>query len=445
MSRSIAVTSALIFLLAAIGCAGPGTHVGRATERVSVKKPVQSFTLENGMTLIVKNTGEGTPTSIQVWVAGGSASDPDGKPGLAHLVEHLLFSGSLHVPKGRAEQYLEGMGGRLTGNTGRDYSYIGVTLPGEGWDRAMDILFDLTAYPSFRADQVESQKRVVAQEINEDGREMDDLLMRNFFDESFKVHPYKHPVTGFVKDTSALTRDDAAFYYSKTYVPSNLALVVVGDVKPGEVRNMANSTFGRLVPVKSKPSASVQEPYQLYSRTKSVDGPVSLTYMAIGWHICAATDQDIYPIEVLGAALGEGRGARLYMELRERMGIVYDVDVDIFPMKDPGVFVITAQLTDPDVRRAVDETLRQLDKLKNSPLSADEIDRALNAIEAARQPGNQPADDQAYALGYWATVYGGKEPDGYIDNIRKVTPEDVQRVAQKYLGAGNYTLSVIRP
>jgi len=445
MSRFPAVVCALLALSLASGCAGPGTHVGRPTERVVVKKPIQTFTLDNGVTLIVKNLAKGSPTAMQVWVAGGSASDPEGKPGVAHLVEHLLFSGSLHVPKGKAEQYLESMGGQIAANTGRDFTYIGVTLPGQGWDRALDILFDMVAYPSFRADQVESQRKVVVQEINEGDREMDNLLMRDFFSDAYKVHPYKHAVTARVSDVLSLTRDDAALYYSKTYVPSNLTVVVVGDVSPAEVRAAADKTFGRLAPVMVKPPAAAQEPYQLSTRSKTVEGPVKLTYMALGWHVCAASDPDIYALDVLSAVLGEGRGARLYMELRERTGIVYDVDVDLFPMKDPGVFVITAHLAGGDVRRVLDETLEQMDKLKEAPISTAEMDRALNAIEAAHQPGNQPADDQAYSLGYWAAVYGGKDPEGYMENIRKVTPDDLQRVAQKYLGAGNYTLSVISP
>jgi zinc protease len=167
--------------------------------------------------------------------------------------------------------------------------------------------------------------------------------------------------------------------------------------------------------------------------------------MALGWHVCAASSPDIYPLEVLRAVLGQGRGSRLYMELRERMGAAFDVEAALYPLREPGLFVVSAHLREEDVRRVTDETLRQMNKLKDEPVSVAELSRAVSNIEASHMLDTETAEGQAYALGYWSTVYGGGDPAEYMENIRKVTPEDVQKVAQKYLGEGNYTLSVIRP
>src|SRR5512143_378511 len=163
--RLITLTCALMLALL-YGCASQ-TYVGRAPEPVKVNKALDSYRLANGVTLFVKDNDRPGPTAVQVWVPAGSISDPPGKPGLSHFVEHMLFTGSKDLPPGRAEQYVESMGGSLVGHTGRDFSYIGVTLPGAGWERAMDILYDLVAFPSFRQDQMEKQKKVVAQEISE--------------------------------------------------------------------------------------------------------------------------------------------------------------------------------------------------------------------------------------------------------------------------------------
>ncbi len=445
MLRFTIISLCLFFLVAVCGCAATNTHVGRVAEVVAVKKAVNTYTLGNGVTLIVKETDKGSPTAIQVWVAAGSVDDPEEKPGLAHFVEHLLFTGSLHVPPGKAEEYMEGIGGELTGHTGRDYSYIGVTLAGPGWERALDILFDLAAYPSFRPEQVEKQRKVVLLEVNQRDREPDVLLIDNLFEKAYKDHPYKNRITASAADVLALTREDAAGYYTRTYVPSNITLSVVGDVKASVVRAAAEKTFGRLTPVDYKKPQVRQEPSQIYSRTKKIDGQVKLTYMALGWHVSSASDPDIYPLDVLRAVLGQGRGSRLFLELRERMAAVYDVDTELFPLRDPGMLAIVTHLREDDIPRVTSEVLRQVNKLKDEPVTDSELQRAVNGIEASILLGTETAEGQAYALGYWTTVYGGGDPSVYMANIRKVTPDDIQRVAQKYLGEGNYTLSIIKP
>jgi len=446
MLRYIAMTLVAAFMLAALGCATQGTRVGRAIEQPEVvKKAVQTYTLKNGVNLIVKRTSKGSPTALQVWVSGGSATDPADKPGLAHFVEHMLFTGSMHVPKGKAEQYLESMGGEFSGHTGRDFSYMGVTLPGQGWERGLDIVYDMVAFPALTQAQVDKQKKVVALEIKEARRDTDSLLMDDLFESAYATHPYRRPAYGTVEALSGYTIDDATSYYQRTYLPSNMTVVVVGDVKTADVKTAVDNTFGKLVPAPYARPKVPEEYNQLAKREKDVDAPVKLTYMAVGWHVCAAADPDIYPMEVLGAVLGLGRGSRLYMELRERMGLVYDVDTELLPMKDPGMLVTLVRLKEDDMTRVTAEILRQMNKLKDEKVSDAELARALNSLESSRLVDSETADGQAYSLGYWYTVYGKKDPEEYVKEIRKVTPADVQRVAQKYLGEGNYTVSVIKP
>ena len=125
----------LLFLLisltiAAAGCASTGTTIGRAAPEGGGNE-VLAYNLPNGINLLIEETDENAPTSIQVWVSGGSGADPKDKQGIAHFVEHMLFTGSLHVPAGKAGQYLESMGGRLTAHTSQDFTYFAATIPGE--------------------------------------------------------------------------------------------------------------------------------------------------------------------------------------------------------------------------------------------------------------------------------------------------------------------------
>ncbi|MBI5696660.1 MAG: insulinase family protein [Nitrospirae bacterium] len=445
MRSVIHIALCIIIFASLAGCAAQGRRVGAATKPVVVKKSVRTFVLGNGATLIVKEGRKPGPTALQVWVTQGSLSDPEGMPGISHFVEHMLFTGSLHLPKGRMEHYLESMGGRLSGHTGRDFSYIGVTLPGPGWQRGLDILYDLAAYPLFKPEDVGRQKKVVQLEIAQREREPDTLVIDNLFGAAYVTNQYRNPVTGTERDVAGFTRDDVSGYYSETYVPSNMVIVVVGDVDTAEVRAAAEKTFGAIAMQEYTPPRARPEAFQAHTRTKSAEGPYGLTYMAMGWHICSASDPDMYAAEVLRAILGQGKGSRLFQELRERMGAAFDVEAELFPLREPGLFVLTAHLKADDLRRVTSEVLRQVNKLKDEYVTDAELARAVDSIEAGYLLDNETAEGQAYGLGYWATVHGEDDPGMYVENIRRVTPEDLRRVAQKYLGEGNYTLSLVGP
>ena len=444
MPRLLIILTCALSLAFLYGCA-PRTYVGRAPEPVAAKKALRLYRLANGVTLFVKDNDRLGPTVVQVWVPAGSISDPPGKPGISHFVEHMLFTGSKDLPPGRAEQYVESMGGSMVGHTGRDFSYIGVTMPAQGWERGMDIVYDLVAFPSFRPDQMEKEKKVVAQEISGRGRQVDSVLIDNFFARAYQYHPYRNPVTGSAKDVASFTDADVTGCYRRTFVPSGMVVTVVGDVDPDKAKAMADRTFGRIPASEFKRPAPEKEPFQVTRRAVEDGRSVKLTYMALGWHVCSASDPDIYALEVLRAVLGQGKGSRLYLELRERMGVVSDVECVLFPLRDPGVLVVLARLREDDLQQASDEILRQVNRLKDESISEQELARAINNVEAAHLLSTESAEGQAYALGYWTVVYGGSDPLEYMQNIRKVTPADVRMAAQKYLGEGNYTLSVIKP
>jgi len=445
MARQIIFGLTVLFVMFLSGCATQGTHIGRPEPAKQAKKSVYSFKLGNGVNVVVKEGKPGGPTAVQLWVADGSASEPSGKHGISHLVEHMLFCGSKSLPAGRAAEVIEGMGGEFNGDTGKDFCYLGATLPGKGWDKAVDVLFDMAAFPTFPDDQIKKQKEVIALEDADRARDADTRLMDLFFGTSYEVHPYRFPITGDRASLGSFTRDEAVAYHDSVYRPSNMTLVVVGDASPQAVKSLADRTFGTLAEPPEEKKADVTEPNQISVREKYADMPVELAYMAGGWHVCSASGPDIYALDVMKAILGTGEGSRLSTELKQGRELLLDVNTELFALKDPGMFVIKAKLYDGDLTRAREEILRQAQKLKDGTVSQQELDRAVNCIEAARMLNMDKVEGQAYSFGFWTTVYRGTGPGEYIENIKKVTPLDIRRVAQTYLGEGNYTIAVIRP
>ena len=439
-----------ILTVTAAGCATTGTTVGRAAPKVR-ENEIWACQLPNGIHLLVKETVKNAPTSIQVWVPGGSGSDPKGKQGMAHFVERMLLTGSHHVPPGKARQYLEGIGGRLSSHTSKDFSYFAATIPSQesfngGWKRAEEILFDMVANPAFNEARMVEQRRVILLETAQRARAPETKLAENLFAAAYYVHPYKNPVTGPAGNVKSFTREDVLDFYQGAYVPSNMTVVVVGGVDTLEVKAKIESTFGAMTPsINAIPAAPCGETCQAVTRRSELEMPVKLAYAELGWHICSARDTDIYALEVLGAILGGGRGSRLYMELRERQGIVYSIKTETFPLREPGLMTVQARMGPDNIAQFRDEVLEQVNRLKDEYVPEAELDRAKRTIAASNLISCETAEGQAYALGYRATEYGEGDPGQYIQGIKSVTVEEVRRAAQKYLGEGNYTLSAIVP
>lgn len=438
---------ASLLLISLVGCTASETYIAPAAGPGADYNPDQRvFTLKNGLTLMIKESKREAPVSMQVWVQAGSITDPPARSGLAHLTEHALFTGSRGHPDGSAGPDVEMLGGRLYGDVGRDFSYFGVTVPSRRWKQAADILYDLVAHPSFSPAQVEKERKVVLLEIATRAGDPDDRLLDLLFRTSYKDHPYRNAAAGSPDEVKAVSLADIKDYYKKFYIPARMVVIVTGNVNPWEAKAEVEKTFGS-VPQAAQPKLKIpQEPPLVIWRQKAEEMPVRLTYLAYGWRVAPASDRDVYALEVLSALLGSGRGSRLYLEIRQRDGLADNVRSDFMPLKDEGMLVVFADLTDPDgVGQLTDELLRQINRVKDKGVSQDEVARAVARVGGAQMMANDTAEGQAYSLGYWATVYGGKDPEGFAKKIKQVTPDDVKRVARTYLAEGSYSLAIIQP
>jgi predicted Zn-dependent peptidase len=224
-----------------------------------------------------------------------------------------------------------------------------------------------------------------------------------------------------------------------------MTLVVSGGVKALRVKTVAKKTFGTLKAAETVFPANDPEPYQIASHENIIDRDTRLTYIVLGWHICKASDKDIYALDALRALLGLGRGSLLSKNIKDRRRLVADLSAELFATREPGMFAITAKLRTEDVNRAIEEILKELNDIKQKPLEDLMLRDAVKAMESAHTLDTKDAEGQAFALGYWATVYGWGDQVNYMDIIAELTPADLQRVAQKYIGEGNYTLVVVGP
>jgi zinc protease len=269
---------------------------------------------------------------------------------------------------------------------------------------------------------------------------------RTLWATAFTTHPYRFPVIGYPDIYNRVTRDDVVAYYKEHYVPNNIVFVVVGDVDALKVeQELRDQTkdfkMGAITSAFVPP-----EPPQLSRRERHEEMPTQLSQINLAWHIPAITSPDVYPLDVLAIVLGQGNSSRLYRELRQKRSLVHTIDAGSYTPGYPGIFVIHASV-DPDKRETAIAAIRgQVGQLADQPVTEEELRKAIKISTSNFLDRLKTMQGQASDIAHNEFLVGDPNfSDVYLENLRKVTREDIQRVVQKYFIDHNLTITSLNP
>ncbi|MDH4321663.1 MAG: insulinase family protein, partial [Desulfobulbaceae bacterium] len=204
-------------------------------------------TLDNGLTLLVKETPGTKVATVQIWVKAGSAFEEPSEAGITHLIEHMIFKGTPTRGPGELAEAVEGVGGKINAYTSYDYTVYHATLSARHWGSALDVLTDAVLNSVFDAEELEREKKVVLEELYMRRDRPETKLFERLMAEAYTTHPYRKPIIGTEESVSSFTRDDILRYMEKHYQANNLTMVVVGDVAYKEVQDKVVGLMGGLV------------------------------------------------------------------------------------------------------------------------------------------------------------------------------------------------------
>jgi zinc protease len=264
---------------------------------------------------------------------------------------------------------------------------------------------------------------------------------------AFTIHPYRRPVVGWMEDIQKLTRQDLLDFYKLYYTPNNAFIVVVGDFSADEILPKIRAAFGKIPRRGEPPKVSVQEPEQRGERRLILKKEAELPFVFLFYHAPNLQSADSFALDVLSVVLAGGRSSRLYHELVYQKRLARGVDADYSRVSvDPMGFSVTTQLL-PGIQptNVEQEIYGLLDKLKSELIADRELQKAKNQIEAAFIFDQDSIFGQAMKIGYYEITGGWREVDKYLDGVRKVTREDIRRVARQYLDADRRTVGTLIP
>jgi zinc protease len=445
-SRDIVLLACFVLAATAAAQRPPGPAGGTAD---AIRIPFESYTLPNGLTVLL-SPDHTTPTvAVNVWYHVGSKNEVPGRTGFAHLFEHIMFTGSGHVPYGLHDKLTEGVGGNNNGTTSNDRTTYFETVPSNYLESAlwtesdrMGFLLDALDIAKLNAqrDVVKNERRQSVD--NQPYGRVNEILAKTTYPPS---HPYSWDVIGSMDDLSAASEEDVKNFFRVYYAPNNAFLAIVGDFEPAQAKAWVTKYFGDIARGKPVTRPTVA-PVTLGSEQRLVyEDRVQVPRLYIEWPSVGEKNDDNFALDVLGAILSGPRTARLTKALVYDQQAAASVSVYQGSNEDVGDFLVMItprpghSLT--DLETAADGII---EKLKTDGPTAEEIKKATAGEELAFVGSLESNLGKAMQLCDGAGFHGdaGYFRTSYQKSLA-VTAADVKRVANKYLTKGRVVLSVV--
>jgi predicted Zn-dependent peptidase len=460
-----------------------------------VVKRVTEFTLDNGLKFIVLENHDAPVISFVTYADVGGVDEPDGKTGVAHFLEHMAFKGTQtigttdykqekpfldrldilaaeidtaieagntqkaekikeelkkvdeeakkFVKQNEYGQIVERAGGvGLNAATTNEATIYFYSFPANKLELWMSLESERFLQPVFREFYKEQQVILEERRLRTDNSPLGQMI-EAFIDKAFTVHPYRRPVIGYNRDISNLDRQDIQDFYDAYYSPNNLTIAIVGDVNPQQIKDLAKTYFGRFPAGKKPQPVTAVEPPQTKPREVIVKLPTQPWYFE-GYHCPSINDPDNAVYQVISSLMSDGRTSRLYKSLVEEKQIALSAQgFNGFPGdKYPNLVLFYAMTAQGHTVEELATSLQQeIARIKTEPVSQQELDRVKNQLKA----GLLRSLDSNLGMARLLTEYEAKTGSWrnvfqQLDRLAAVTPEDIQRVAQKTFTPENRTV-----
>ena len=407
------------------------------------------FILSNGMKVLLVEVPKTPVATVQVWYKVGSRNEVMGRAGLSHMLEHMMFKGTAKYPKGEFSRLIRKNGGTDNAFTSQDFTAYFENLAADRVELALELEADRMQGLVLDRPELTTEREVVKEERRL--RTEDDpqgALVEALFAQAYFSHPYHWPVIGWFGDLDAMTLDDLQRHYDTYYSPNNATLIVVGDINADGLLPTIKQLFEPIPRgPEPKPIATI-EPEQKGERRFLLKREAQVPFVMIGYRVPNFTSEDSYALDILDSILSHGKSARLYQSLvyEQKSALAVGSEYSLL-QADPGLFYFYALVSPGQKPESVEDALHQeIKRLQTDPPSEQELQRAKNQVEATHVFEQDSNFRHAMLLGQAESVGAGwRKIDQFVEQIRAVTPKDIQRVARQYLIEDNRTVGTLIP
>lgn len=415
--------------------------------------PTQEFTLANGLKVVVREDHRAPVAVTQVWYRVGSSYEPAGKTGMSHALEHMMFKGTDKVPAGEFSRLVAWFGGTDNAFTTDDYTAYYQVYSSNRVPLALEMEADRMVNLKMSAESFAQEIRVVMEERRQ---RTDDnpqaQAMERFQALALFTTPHRTPTIGWMQDLQNLTVEDLRSWYRQWYAPNNATLVVVGDVDPNRIRELAEQYFGA-IPAQPLPvMAPPRELSQLGQRDMQLSLPAKVPALYMGFNVpsltTAASPKDAYALRMLLSILDGGISARLESRLIREQRTLASISTSYSLLaRGDTLFTITAIPSEGvTLEQARQKILDELEALKTESISPQELERVYAGVIADNVFRLDNIQEQASLIGMLESIgVGWKVMDSLEENLKAITPDDIRNAARQWLSGNNMSTLLLKP
>lgn len=403
----------------------------------------QKSTLKNGLRLITFEMPKMQSVAMGVWVRCGGRDESKDNKGIAHFLEHLAFKGSKRYSCRQIKESIEGVGGMLNAFTSEETTCYFAKLPATKQFLALDVLIDMTMNPLLNLSDIEREKFVILEEIKMH-RDLPQSYVHDILWELlWPGHPLGLPIIGGRKIVSELNREDLFLFQKRCYTPSNIVIAACGKLKHDKILQRLQATLGNLKAYAKNTFISIPD-YEKKPGLKILKKRTQQIHMALGCYGINRNHRDKHIFSLLHVILGANMSSRLFSEVREKRGLAYEIATQIKGFADTGIFLIRAGVDNTKLGKAIEVIVRELEKIKRSPVLSSELRRAKEFYIGQIRLALEDTLDHMCWIGE-PTLHLNKTHSfaGILKEVEEITPGDLRRLARTIFKSEAMRLAVI--
>jgi len=400
---------------------------------------------ENGLRLVTCPMSEMRSITIGIWVGVGGRHEEDALSGVSHFLEHMLFKGTQKRTAAQISQAIEGVGGSMNAFTAEESTCFYVKVMSDHFNQAIDVLADMFHSPSFLPKDIDRERRVILEEfrmnIDQPSHYVFDLL-RNVM---WPRHPLGRMLIGTEKTISNIQRKNLIDFKERNYTAENIVVAIAGRMDEKKVIDLVRKKF-LFLQKSGFPGYLRVKDEQKTSQGEILHKKTEQTHFCIGVRALERDHPDRFALRVLNAILGENMSSRLFQEIREKLGLSYDINSSVERFSDTGVLIVSGGVDIRHLPQAIEKTLKELEKIKKKMVPKRELEMAKEYCVGQMSLAVEKTSSQMVYIGE-SELSSGEilSIDEMIRRVRKVTAEDIQRVSKELFVNHRLNLAVIGP
>jgi predicted Zn-dependent peptidase len=402
--------------------------------------------LPNGLTLLMVPVESASSVTMSAFFKVGSRYEEKAQNGISHFLEHLHFKGSKNYPSAKKlTETVDSIGGEFNANTGKEHTQYYIRAAYEHLDLVFDVLTDMLQNPLFYENEIDRERGVIVEEINM-YKDNPQFSVESLFEEIlWPDQPLGRDIAGSPDVIRKVKRKEILDYRSRFYVPGNIIIAVAGQFDVHKLESLVEKHWSKLPNTKSsnfRPVSINQKQPRVAIQFKKTEQ----AYLNLGFQGFAYRNRNNVPLRILSAVLGGGMSSRLFLRIRERLGLAYYVHTSFNNYLDAGNFLVSSGLKIQNVPQALDLIVKELRKVRDDGISKAELSKAKEYIKGKIALGMEdPHDKMEWYL--WQEAFTGKirTIKQTFEELDAVTLDQVSKVAKQIIRGENLNLAIVGP